>query len=195
MLKVAFNNKRGFTLIELMVTTLIFVAILGILYGLQFAVNDLFFASEEKVDLMADGRIALEYMRRELKNATRVSTQNPAPNLVIPSTPNNKSVQFYLPKDKDGNGLITDSNGEIEWATNEMVQYQYVPGQKMLKRIAPAGDQKILAKEVTDVQFIDAGIDSTLDIHEVKIILTLTKTTSRGREVTHTLTTFVRLRN
>ncbi|MFH1678399.1 MAG: hypothetical protein ABH914_02135, partial [Candidatus Omnitrophota bacterium] len=148
----------------------------------------------EQADLQAQARNALRYMVTELRNATRTSTQNPSPNLSIPSEPNNKQIQFYLPEDKDENGLITDANGQIEWGTSNMIHYQYIPGQKELRRLEK-GEQKIFARNISDVQFIDINIDSSLAIDELKIVLTLGKVTKKNRNLSVTLTSIVALRN
>ena len=190
------KNDSGFTLVEVLVTTLIFTSVLGVMYGMQIAVNDLFNISKEQANLQAEARLVLDFMSAELRNATRTSTQNPSPNLSIPSQPNNKSIMFYLPEDKDSDGLITDVNGDIEWATNKAVHYQFVPGQKKLRRLKPQDNiDKTLTQNVFDVQFIDAGIDASLDINELRIILTLRKTAGGKRDISFMLTSIVKLRN
>ena len=197
MLNLKRKNNSGLTLVEILIATLILVVFIGVIYGLQNTLVDLFHISQGKADLQAEGRLALALMSSELKNATRASPQNPSPNLTIPSKPNNNSIIFYMPKDKDGDGLITDANGDIEWATNEAVHYQYVPGQKELRRLKPdaGGPQKLLARNVLDVQFIDSDIDPSLYINEVKIILALKKTTFRDIDITLFFTSIVQLRN
>jgi hypothetical protein len=147
-----------------------------------------------QADLQAQARVALNNMVSELRNATRTSTQNPSPNLIIPSAPNNKNITFNLPVDKDNNGLITDANGIIEWDTNNAIQYQYIPGQEQLRRLEK-GNQAILANNVSDIQFIDHGIDSSLSLNELKIILNLNKTTPKQRNISVTLSTILNLRN
>jgi hypothetical protein len=103
-------------------------------------------------------------------------------------------VHFHLPEDEDGNGLITDANGKIEWDTNDSIDYQYIPGQHVLRRLEK-GQQRELVQDVSDVQFIDADIDPTLSPYEVKIILTLSKVTPKQRNISITLSSIVRLRN
>jgi len=188
------RNKSGFTLVEIIIAASIFVIAIGMMYGVYISGVDIYDIARYQAELQAQARYALNYMVSELLNATRTSTQDPSPNLSIPSKPNNKSIHFRLPEDKDGDGLITDSDGNIEWNTNDPIDYQYIPGQKVLRRLEK-GEQIILARDVEGVQFIDIDIDSTLGINELKIILTLTKTTPRGRDVSVTLCGIVRLRN
>ena len=188
------KNNQGFTLVEILMASAIFIVMLEIIYGIYFSGLDIWEISHEQAYLQAQARIALNYMVSELRNATRTSTQNPPPNLSIPSTPNNKDIYFYLPEDKDHDGLITDANGQIEWDTNNKIHYQYIPGQKILRRLEK-GEQRDFAGDVSDVQFIDIDIDQTLAIDELKIILTLSKTTPKKRNVSVTLTSIVALRN
>jgi prepilin-type N-terminal cleavage/methylation domain-containing protein len=184
----------GFTLVEILVVSAIFIAMLGVMYGIYISGLEVFETGSYQADLQAQARIAITYMVSELRNATRTSTQNPSPNLSIPSEPNNKQVYFYLPEDKDHDGLITDANGQIEWDTNNQIRYQFIPGQKILRRLEK-GNQKIFASDVSDVQFMDTDIDHSLSINELRIILTLSKTTPRHRNITVALSSIVALRN
>lgn len=188
------KNNAGFTLIEILISSAIFIAVLGIIYSIYVSGFEVWDVERYQADLQAQARSALNSMVTELRNTTRTSTQNPSPNLSIPSTPNNKSIHFYLPGDKNNDGLITDANGAIEWITNSPIDYQYIPGQKELRRLEK-GNQTILAQDVSDVEFIDITIDPTLFINELKIILTLNKTTPHQRNVSITLSSIIRLRN
>lgn len=191
---IKYKRNVGFTLVEVLFASAISIMVLGIMYGSYISSFETVEIASEQADLQAQARIALRYMISELRNATRTSTQNPSPNLSIPSEPNNKQIQFYLPEDKDEDGLITDANGQIEWGTNNMIRYQYIPGQKELRRLEK-GEHKIFARNVSDVQFIDIDIDSSLAIDELKIVLTLGKTTKKNRNLSVTLTSIVALRN
>jgi prepilin-type N-terminal cleavage/methylation domain-containing protein len=188
------KSKSGFTLVEILIVTAISLVVGGMILRIYISSSNIWDENVLQADLQARARNALNFMVNELRNATRTSTQNPSPNLSIPSTPNNKSIHFHLPEDKDGNSYITDADGDLEWDTNDSIDYQYVPGQKILRRLEK-GEQVILANNVSDVQFIDAGIDSSLYLDELKIILTLQKSTPKQRSVSVTLTAMVNLRN
>ncbi len=187
-------RNSGFTLVEALIATAISVIAMGMMYNIYLSGSKAWEDTNERADLQAGARWAMNYMVSELRNATRTSSSNPSPNLVIPSHPNNKSIIFNLPQDNDGDGLVTDSSGAIEWDTNNAIHYQYVPGQKLLRRLEK-GVQTTLAQNVSDVQFIDASIDPTLSIYELRIILALNKTTRRKRDISATLSAVVRLRN
>ncbi len=186
--------KRGFTLIEVLVASSIFVVVLGMIYSSYRAGLDLWENAESTTDLESQARQAMTFMVSELRNATRTSTQNPSPNANITSGPNLKQIDFVLPEDANGDGYITDSNGAIEWDTNTHIQYKFIPGQHYLRRQEP-GQQRVLAYNVSDVQFFDITSDATLALNEIKIVLTLSKTTPRGHTLTFTLTSVVKLRN
>lgn len=188
------KNNSGVTLVEMLIATGILAVALGTFYSIELSGTQMWENARLSADLQAQARNAMSFMVSELRNATRTSSKNPSPNLVIPSEPNNKNIEFYLPEDKDDNGFITDSNGVVEWATSNKIHYQYIPGQKTLRRLEK-GVHKILAQDVTDVQFIDAAIDPVLAITELKIILTVSKLTERKRNISFTLTSIVRLRN
>ncbi|MFH1691192.1 MAG: type II secretion system protein [Candidatus Omnitrophota bacterium] len=189
------QHQKGFTLIETLIATFISIVAIAIIYSIYSSGNDLWENKRCQIDLSAKGHLAMEQMLSELKNATRTSTQNPSPNINIPSTPNNKNIQFYLPLDNDGDGYITDANGDIEWDTSNHIQYQYIPGQNLLRRNEGGGNQKDILRDVTSIQFIDNSIDSSLFLDEVKIVFTLTTTTPRQRTIAMTFSGTVKLRN
>jgi len=191
---IRYKGNRAFTLMEVIVASFILIAVLGIMYSIYISGFDIWEIGSERADLQSQARRALNYMVSELRNATQSSTQNPSPNLSIPSIPNNKQIYFYIPEDKDVDGLITDANGRIEWDTNNKIHYQFIPGQKIIRRLEK-GEEKIFARDVSDVQFIDRNIDPTLPINELKIILTLNKVTARHRNIAIILSSNVALRN
>jgi len=188
------NSVYGFTLVEVLIASAISIVTIGLMLGIYMAGNDFWEIKKSQAELQAQARIALDQMSSELKRTTRTSTQNPSPNLDIPSQPNNKNIDFCLPADNDGDGLITDAAGNIEWDTNSIIKYQYIPGQKELRRLEN-GNSRILAADVSDVEFIDANIDSQLALTELRINLTLSADTSRKRAITTTLSSTIQLRN
>jgi prepilin-type N-terminal cleavage/methylation domain-containing protein len=187
-------DNRGFTLIEIIIVSLVFMVISAGIFGIYFTGTDLWDIARSQADLQAQARLALNSMVKELRNATRTSTQSPSPNISIPAIPNNSSMTFCLPTDSDGNGLITDSNGEIEWGTSSPILYQYDAGQNRLSRFQ-GGQETIISQFVTGVQFIDITMDSSLFLDELKVILTLTRSTPKQRNLTITTSMIVSLRN
>lgn len=188
------KSGAGVTMVEVLVASGLLALAMAMLLNIYVSGLKSWEQTRDESQLLTSVRQALYLMTTELRNATRTSTQNPSPNLSIPSTPNNKSIQFYVPEDKNGDGLLTDANGAIEWGTNNVIQYQYVPGQRLLRRLEK-GVQRTIADDVSDIQFIDRTIDPSLSMTELRIVLTLSMTTDRQRQLTVTRTATVRLRN
>jgi len=194
--KIRINNK-GLTIAEAFIASAIFLGMLSIMYSAYMAGNNLWDATKTKADLQAQARLGLSIMVNELRNTTRTAdeTVNPSPNLkIIPSNANNRNIDFYLPEDNNNDGYITDGGGDIEWDINNKIQYQYIPGQRVLRRLEK-GNQRIICRDVQDVRFLDIDIDNTLNRNELRIILTLSREVSGGRDITFSITSVVKLRN
>ncbi|MBN1913244.1 MAG: hypothetical protein JW788_02470 [Candidatus Omnitrophica bacterium] len=188
--------RVGFTLIEAILAAAILLVISAIMLSFFTQGSSLWQSLSGSSDLRSIGRNAMNYMSQELRRATRTSTEIPSPNLTIPSKPNNTSVDFYLPcdSDTDENELIIDDIGATEWDKSNKIQYQYVPGQKRLRRLEQ-GVQRIIAEDVSSIEFEDVTINPNLYNNELKIILTLERATAQGGTVSVTFTSLVKLRN
>lgn len=188
------TNNAGFSLVEVLFASTILVVVLGMFYGIYFSGCDVWESSRLRADLQAETRNAIKGMAWELRGATRSSTQNPSPNLLIPAVPNNIQIDFCLPVDNDGNGVITDAGGAIEWDTDNTIVYRLIPASGRLVREAQ-GVERIIAQDVEDVRFIDTTMDPTLSARELKILVAVRKTTAKARVISFTLSSMVRMRN
>ncbi|MFC1658578.1 PilW family protein [Candidatus Omnitrophota bacterium] len=188
------KNSKGFTLAEVLVAFAIFIAMLALIYGMFYSGLDIWGTAKTHAELQAKARIALNLMVSELRNATRTSVQNPSPNLSVPPMPNNSEIAFYLPQDLDGDGLVTDANGEIEWDTDNQIRYQFIPDESQIRRLDNSG-WTIFARDVADLRFLDMGIDPALSLDAVRINLSLKETTEKQRDITIRLSSIVALRN
>ncbi|MEW6101388.1 MAG: prepilin-type N-terminal cleavage/methylation domain-containing protein [Candidatus Omnitrophota bacterium] len=188
------KNRNGFTLVEVLVAGAILAVISAIMLSFFLQGTNLWQILTGESELRSSARNAMNYMTLELRSATRTSSEIPSPNLTIPSQPNNNSMDFYLPVDMDGNGLIIDALGATEWDHSNRIQYQYVPGLKRLRRLEQ-GNEYIIADDVASIEFEDNSIDPNLYNDELKIILTLEKVTAQNRTVSVTLASIVKLRN
>ncbi|MGB4521340.1 MAG: prepilin-type N-terminal cleavage/methylation domain-containing protein [Candidatus Omnitrophota bacterium] len=191
------GKQGGFTLVEVAVSVGIFCIISAVMLSFFIQGTALWHLVINQSDARSVARNAMNYLTRELQNATRTSNLNPhpnPPNLVIPSKPNNTSVDFYLPVDNDDNGFIIDAIGDTEWDLNNKIQYQYVPGLKILRRLEK-GNQYIIVSNVSSIEFEDKSINPALYNNEVKIILTLKRAIQQNRTIFITLTSIVKLRN
>jgi len=190
------KRNRGVSLFEVLVVAFIFSIMASVILGFHIQGARLYHLLISQSDLRTVAQLAMDTMVNELRHTTRTSSGNPSPNLSIPSQPNNDSIHFYLPKDTDTdhNNLIIDDIGATEWETNNMIKYQYVPGQKELRRLEK-GDHRIIANNVQQIEFEDSSIDPALYIDELKIILTLSDTTHDGRTISTSVCSILKLRN
>jgi len=187
------DQSQGFTLVETMVAGTLLVSLSLIATLWLTGVSDLWWTTTTQSDVRTATQQALSRMLSELRSATRTAAGSP-PNAVIPAAPGNTTLTFYLPADVDGNGLIIDALGNTEWNVATPVQYAYVPAQRRLVRIQ-AGQQVVLATDVTAVAFEDASLNPALYQNEVKITLTLQRVTPQRRTVSATAAEIVKLRN
>lgn len=186
--------QAGFTLTELLIVSGLTLIVSGLMFACAIYLSDFWHLATTRLDLRLEAQQAVARMTAELQSATRTDQGGSPPNLSIPAAPANDRVQFYLPKDVDGNGLIIDATGAIEWDQATPIQYQYVPGLKLLRRLA-GGNQTVLANGVTSVAFSDQSITPALFVDEVRIQLTLQRAIPRQRTVSADATAIVKLRN
>jgi prepilin-type N-terminal cleavage/methylation domain-containing protein len=187
------NGRSGFTLIEVLMALLIFSIIGGIVLVFFIQSSNLWQMLTNQSDLRSAGRNSMAFMTQELRNATRTSSIA-AVNMVIPASPNNRSLVFCLPTDADGNGSIIDGLGNTEWDTVNPVQYNYLPLLRQVVRLA-GGNQSVIANEVDDIRFEDHAIDAALYNDEIRITLTLRRTTIQNKPVSVSIINVLKLRN
>jgi hypothetical protein len=146
-----------------------------------------------QAEVHADAAIALESLLKELRHGTRAAAASP-PNVTIPASPGNTQLLFFLPTDADGNGVIVDIAGNMEWASGNPILYQYDAATLRLLRLEGAAT-RVLANNVTAATFEDQAINGALRADEVRVRLTLQRTTRRGRVLEADVTAIVQLRN
>ena len=192
----ACRTQQGFTLIETMVTGTILLS-MGLVATMWLnGSSDLWWTTNTRAEVRENVHLAVSRMAAELRSGTRVAATTP-PNASIPPAPGNTTMTFYLPADLDpldGNTTIVDAIGNIEWDNSTPIQYVYVPAQRQVLRIQGA-QQVVIANDVVSVQFDDASIDPSLNANEVRVTLTLQKTSPQQRTLSATSTEIVKLRN
>ncbi len=186
------RRPRGLTLMELVVLTSLVAVGTSVFMEFLMRHADLLDYSTHQADLRTHAQMAVEEMLKELRHATRVGAGSP-PNASIPAPPGNTQIAFSLPADLDGNGMIVDALGAVEWDVANPIRYQYVAASRQLTRVAGA-TSRVLAQDVASVTFQDQTMDGSLGANEVRAQVTLQRT-SRGRTITAASSGIVQLRN
>jgi len=80
------NLNKGFSLIEVLVAITLSLLILGALDGVYIVSHKLYVKSAAKAELNQNGRISLERITRDLRQATDIATELPLDNTNPPSS-------------------------------------------------------------------------------------------------------------
>lgn len=200
MLKI--NRSRSFfgiTLVEVVISVLIFAIISGVIYLFFMVGIDSWEIGTRRTDLQAQARNAMDIMVGELKNTTR---NHPSRGVTILPAPNNTNIIFYLPEKDADSDVIIDTDGTTKWPDDDAdyIEYKYLAAANQLvredRRVREGQDPaRVLANDVSNIEFIDAGIVGSLYLDEVNIVLNLQKTTPRGRDLSFSMRSTVKLRN
>lgn len=184
------RQQRAMTIPELVVTSLIMTVSTLAMARFLNVESRFFHQSVSQSNVDQHTQLALDRITHELRNATRREPASP-PNATLVAS---DRLRFYLPTDADGNGLITDAFGDTEWDEANPIDYVFDAGLQQLQRVSGA-DTVVLATDVIAVQFDDQSTDNTLMLDEVRIQMTVQRTTTRQDTVTSNRTAVVRLRN
>lgn len=187
------QHQTGLGLVELLVASGIVAVGSTMLLGFLLNQIDFLETSGASTEVRSWTQLAANAVSQEVRHATRTGAGSP-PNISIPAAPDNTSVTLYVATDQDGNGTITDATGNIEWNSANPIQYLYVPAGRQLIRIE-AGLTRVVASNVTDARFEDRTMDASLKDDELRMRLTLERTTPHQRTVSATTTTIIKLRN
>lgn len=153
--------------------------------------SDFWELSTYQTDLRVEAEQTVNRMAQELHLA---STTAAGASISIPTpAPNNTSVSFFLPNDNDNNGTVLDNIGNLEWG-NVPIQFQYDAAAREIRRVVGLTQQTI-GHDVQAVTFENRALNGTLQNNEVRINLTLQRTTPHQRVVAATATAIITLRN
>lgn len=162
-------REKSFTLIELMISVVIFSIILLAIFQVLHVGDISWHTGEAKVNVQQEARRALESMSKELVEA----------DIVIPAEgTSTDTTTFLIPESVTG--------GVISWSPS----YQYLlSGDNQLIRQAPDGAQTILANYISQVDF------NRLTYDELMVTVTATKKSLKGNILTATFIRRIFLRN
>ncbi len=174
---------KGFTVVEVLMASGIAVVLLGMAVQMSMNISDASELASVQTELRSEIQRAMDQMVRELRST--------APSrLTVQAGP---SLVFSVPGDIDGDQSILDNLGNIEWPAGNSITYQLAAGQQLVR--VQGATQRVLANNVPNVTFDNSTTNPALFTNEVRIRLTLQRTTQRQRQVTISGTAVVRLRN
>jgi Tfp pilus assembly protein PilW len=215
------SRQRAFSLVEALITSLIFVSLLVAVY--EALGDSLSFSGVQSTytSMQMEARKALDKMSNEIRMSGWVTTPAQFPyiftngvatgyfaseshaapaqhvtsgNAFGPVT----EIVFKIPQDKDGDGLLTAAGtGAIEWSTFDVsyVIESDASGINTLERRQNGVVTDILARYVERMTIATINTDATVGINEVVITLYMVRPTVRGQLLQTSLTTCVSMRN
>jgi len=222
------RNQAGFSLVEALVSSVIFVALLAAVYGSLASATRVKNVQDGYAKMEMDARRAIARIADELRMAGRVA--NPAPGQpgwpytfvnggalgtfnqparhdpadihVAADTPaygDCIEIAFLVPRDNDGDGLLTDAvTGDIEWSTYD-VSYIIVTGPDGINRLERWEDSTctdIMAYHAERITFQTIERDLALGLYEVAVTLYMARPIPGSDAWCQThLTTRVTMRN
>ncbi len=108
------KNHSGMTLLELMIVMAILSIVMGMLYLLALNLQLAATAQDDRITTQDDVRSAMEYIARELRQASNTSINWAA----LPGP----TIQYQRAEDIDGNGLAVNSQVNLELSPVRIIQ-------------------------------------------------------------------------
>lgn len=145
---------RGFTVFETLVSVLIF-SIIAIALGLAVvAGKNALFTNDIPTQLRQNLLFAIVSMSRELRQTTPSKTD-------IGASSSSNSITFQVPNDNNGDGLVVDAIGNIEWGAN--ITYARNGANELTR--TQGGATSVISSNISALQFTRAaGDDNILQI-------------------------------
>jgi prepilin-type N-terminal cleavage/methylation domain-containing protein len=172
---------KGLTLFEVLVSILIFSIVAMGLGSAVVAGKSALFVSDIPTQLRQNVLFALMPMVRELR-------QTAPAKINIGEGATSNSITFKLPNDNNGDGVIVDNIGNIEWGVNSITYARNGAGQ--LTRTC-AGVTKVVAPNISSLQFSRPVGKDTL----IQIDITAQKTDNQGKLYQDADQVIVKMRN
>lgn len=218
--------RLGFSLIETLVSTFIFMACLAAVFGAIGSGRNFAGTQNALAEIQMDSRRALERISTELRMCAWLDSpfvgeprcpyvfvngdakgsygteSHAAPaQHVAPGDPafgDVKGLAFKIPRDLDGDGLLTNAlTGEIEWTPN-YISYSVITSaggvNTLVRREAGVVTDRI-ASYVERVTFDTIYTDPTIGMNDIVVTLYMAKPTNRGVWVDAIMSTVVSMRN
>jgi prepilin-type N-terminal cleavage/methylation domain-containing protein len=171
---------KGFTLVEILVATLILTLLIMAAFQVMEAGRSSWFTGDTSVQLRQEIIKTFIRMERELKE-TRPSQIN------LGSGTSGASLIFRIPQDNNADGTILDANGNVEWS--DTITYA-LNGANQITRTA-SGNTTIIANNVIGLQFTRP----VSPVNILQIDITVRKTSILNRIIQDTGQIMVKMRN
>ena len=193
------KDERGFSLSEMMVTTMIMLMVLLALFGIFDMSLKVFSYGNNKVEAVESARVGMEKMEREIRQAYA-----PSANAQMFDTWTSTQIRFG--NDLDGNGVIACPNST---GRCEKIGYQ-LNGTTLGRDNTSTGTTNTVAnlqpvaEHVQSLTFtyydrngnvVVPGVGNEVDIDRVLVSMEVSVNEGIGRPGTQTLTSVVDLRN
>jgi prepilin-type N-terminal cleavage/methylation domain-containing protein len=198
------NDKRGFTMAELLVALAMLSIVIGAIYGVFASVNRTCANNEVTAEVMQTMRTSLEFLEQDIRMAGLDRFDSANAGIEVATATN---LRFTADRNMDG--VINTANlvDGIQEADLERITYAYDAANKLLKQCLSEGtvdDWQIVAKNVDDFQFayLDADhnplalpIADLSEIRTVQILLTMEQSAGLAGSVSRTLNKRILCRN
>lgn len=173
---------KGFTLVEILVSVLIFSFIFMALFAILAGGQTSWYTADVQIELNQQVRGSLSTMNRQLRQ-TRVSVISD-----VPADDNYyTSITFKVPQDLDGDGDVIDSFGNIEWSEN--INYSLSEDGQIIR--STQSGSSVLANDISSLQFRRPSGNPNI----IQIYITAQKTTVLGRELQTSIESRIKIRN
>lgn len=169
---------KGFTLIEILVATLIMSVIMAALFVSLSIGQSSWFIGDTAIELRDQTIRSIMNMDKELSE-TRPSKINLAIGAV------SSTITFYVPQDNDGDGSVVDSIGNIEWSG--AITYSLNGSNQIIR--ASGGVNTVVGTDIAILQF------TRTDNRLIQIDITAQKTALSKRQIQDTEQTVIKIRN
>lgn len=169
---------KGFTLIEILVASLIMSVIMAALFVALSIGQNSWFSGDTAIELRDQTIRSIMNMDKELSE-TRPSKIN----LSIGAT--SSTVTFYVPQDNNGDGSVVDSAGNIEWSG--AITYSLNSSNQIIR--TSGGASTIIGIDIATLQF------TMTENRLIQIDITARKTALSKRQMQDTEQAVIKIRN
>ena len=198
--KKLFRNKRGFTLVELMVAIAISSIVFGAIYAVFASVNRTCTNNEVTADVMQHMRTSIDFMEQDIRMAGLDPFDSSGAGIELWDT---DKLRFTADRNRDGTINTADLSDGIQEMDLERITYEWDSANRRLRQCLSEGttdDWDTVAENVTAFQFdyfkADGGVAAALsEIRTVQISMTIEQPAGLSGIVDRTLTKQILCRN